>query len=122
MKKILGLAVGLVMTVFTFGQDVTFTDAGDGYNKAETTEFNFEFGESITHDKITEASQYYTDYFTVSVTDQSSGHAVKIELKQDDKISRKVIERLFITLNQREINVNGETISLDDFMSEYIEL
>ncbi|MEX1001451.1 MAG: hypothetical protein WDZ35_04990 [Crocinitomicaceae bacterium] len=123
MKKILGLTLGLLFAAFTYAQSpVTFTDAGDDYQKTETTVFHFTFDESITHEKINENATYYTEYFSVTATDSENGHTVEIALEQDDEMSRRVVMRLFVSLEVDAIIVQGEEIPLREFTKQYIEL
>ncbi|MBK6525658.1 MAG: hypothetical protein IPG07_08940 [Crocinitomicaceae bacterium] len=67
MKKILGLAAGMMLTIATFAQgSVTFLDANATYDKTKVTSFNFEFSPEFTVDQINKAAEFYTSYFTVT--------------------------------------------------------
>ena len=120
MKKIFGLALGLLLTAFTYGQTVTFNDAGANYNKATTTEFNFSLDNTYTNQSISDASTYYTDYFTIVPTATTGGHDINIKLIEDTEINRRIITRFFLTLGAQEITVNGSALTTDDFMQTYI--
>ena len=121
MKKILGLALGLMISAFTFAQSpATFTDAGVDYDKATTTAFHFNLDETISHNDINTNSSYYTDYFTVVATHNGTGHDITITLIQDDEMSRKVIHRFFVSLQVSSINVEGNEVDMDPFMDTYI--
>ncbi len=120
MKKILGLAAGLLMTAFTFGQSsVTYTDAAAGITSA--TEFNFVFSDIHTTDAINAAASYYTSYFDVAVTDAgNAGNNVKISLLEDTAIARRVILRLLVTLEVGTVDMDGVDIDRDDFVLKHI--
>ena len=123
MKKILGLAFGLMLSAMTFAQShVTFNDAADSYDKTATTAFHFTFDSSFNVDDLNTTATYYTDYFTVATTSEESGTAVTITLKQDDEMSRRVITRFMVSSKVMHIGVNGEDLSVDEFMGTYIML
>lgn len=121
MKKILGLAFGLMIGSFVFGQStISFSEDLNTYNKANVSEYHFLFDSSISDQAITDNAQYYTDYFTVTQTGTQSGTNVTITLLQDDEISRKVIQRYFTQFQVPTINVGSNEVDLVDFMSQYI--
>ena len=122
MKKILGLAAGLLLTAMTFAQSgITFNDASDSYDKAATTSFHFEFSADYTAEDIDKAATYYTSYFTVShAANDAGGNTVTIDLVEDNDMSRRVINRFFITLEVEQINVSGTDLTIDEFMATYI--
>ncbi len=122
MKKILGLAAGLFLTAMTFAQSgVTFSDASDSYDKATTTSFNFVFNSDYSVEDIDKAATYYTSYFTVATAaNGADGNTVKIDLVEDNDMSRRVITRFFISLEVEQITVSGTDMTVDEFMSTYI--
>ena len=121
MKKILGLAVGLFLSVFTFAQShVTFDNETTGYDKAATTEFHFTFDATFKVEDLNSNASYYTDYFTVAVNAEGTSFDVTITLVQDDEMSRRVISRYMISNQVAGISANGQDLSVDEFMGEYI--
>lgn len=122
MKKILGLAVGLMMTALTFGQaTATFLDATAGYNKSTATSFNFVFSPAHAESDIKNNATYYESYFKVAVSSAgSAGNNVKITLVEDNEMARRVILRLLVSLDINAVNVNGESYERNDFISKYI--
>jgi hypothetical protein len=123
MKKILGLAFSLMLTAMAFAQSgITFNDAQDGYDKAATTVFHFTFDSSFNTDNLNTTGTYYTDYFTVEATAENNGSNVVITLIQNDEMSRKVIMRYMVTNKVESVEVNGESLTLDEFMGTYIML
>lgn len=122
MKKILGLAAGFLLTIATYAQGVTFTDANESYNKATTQSFHFSFNSSFTMDEINKSGAFYTGYFTVTPVASSTGHDVTITLVEDSEMARRVVQRFFITLSVETISVNGADIAVEEFVSQYIML
>ena len=123
MKKLLGLAFGLLLSVFTFAQShVTFNDARDGYDKATTTVFHFTFDSSFKQEDLKNNAAYYTDYFTVEVSAADGGSSVTITLHENDEMARRVITRYLITNKVEHVGVNGSDLTVDEFMGSYIQL
>lgn len=123
MKKILGLAVGVLLSFATFAQSgVAFSDSHDGYNKATTQSFHFTFPSSISIDQINKSAAFYTAYFTVTPTTAANGTNVEIKLVEDNEMSRRVMTRFFVSLEVQDISVNGNSIVLADFMTTYVML
>ena len=122
MKKILGLALGLMVGAMTFAQSaVTFTEELVSYDKNTATVFHFNSDETITFEALNENMQYYTDYFTVAIVPNNNTHDLTITLVQDDEMSRKVIHRYFASLQVPAINVAGDDVTTADFMLTYIQ-
>lgn len=123
MKKIFGLAVGMLLSVATIAQSgVTFNDAVDGYNKATAHTFHFSFSSNYTLEQVNNAATFYTSYFTVAATAAGDGLSVNITLVEDNEMSRRVVTRFFSYLEVENVTVNGTHIMRDDFVSQYIML
>ena len=123
MKKVLGLVVVLMITVIGFGQSaVKFTDASADYNKSAATSFNFLFGPTIKSEDISTTAAYYESYFTVTIEGVTEGSKVNITLVEDNEMARRVILRLFVGLEVKNISVNGTVLDKNDFMTKYIWL
>lgn len=122
MKKILGLAFGLMIGAFAFSQSpVSFAEDLNNYSKATASEYHFTMDQSITAESITQNAQYYTDYFTVSSSAVAGGgNEVKISIVQDDAIARKVIMRYLVQFDIQAVNVAGSEMPLTEFMDTYI--
>ncbi|UKN01225.1 hypothetical protein K6119_15965 [Paracrocinitomix mangrovi] len=122
MKKILGLAFGLMLGAFTFAQSpVTFTEDMANYDKNTTTVFHFNFDETISESSINDNAGYYTDYFTIDAVADNGQHNVTITLIQDDAMSRKVIHRYLASLQVQTVSVDGTDVPREEFMQTYIE-
>lgn len=123
MKKILGLAAGMMLTIATFAQgSVTFLDANATYDKTKVTSFNFEFSPEFTVDQINKAAEFYTSYFTVTPAASPAGISVTVKLVEDNEMARRVITRFFVTLEVEKILVNGESMMVSDFAAKYLML
>jgi hypothetical protein len=122
MKKILGLVAALMITAFTFAQSTaTFKDATPGYDKMATSKFNFTFGDVLTPEEIMSNAAYYDSYFTVAVTPGGDGvNNVTITLVEDNEMSRRVMLRLLVNLDVKNVSVNGTDMERNDFMIKYI--
>lgn len=117
MKKILGLAAGLLLTAATFAQsDVKFNDANDSYNKATTQTFHFTLDSKYSEADVTKSAEYYTSYFSVAY----AAGAVTITLVEDTEMNRRIIQRFFVTLGVSEVDVNGTNLVLANFVDTYI--
>jgi len=122
MKKFLGLATGLLLTVFTMAHNgVTFDDASAEYDKASTNTFNFTMSDDYSIEDINKTAAYYVDYFSVSTSAvEGGGNNVIFTVNDDNDMARRVITRFFVSLEVKEIDVNGEHIELNQFISDYI--
>jgi len=123
MKKILGLAAGILLTAATFAQtEVKFVDAVNGYDKTTAKTFHFVMESNYTLESINAAAAFYTEYFTVVAAPGTSGTDVAITLVEDNEMARRVISRFFISQEVQNIVVNGTKMPIFDFMSTYIML
>lgn len=122
MKKLAGLFIGLLLGLTSFGQTVEFTDAGPGYDKTATTEFNFDFSEHFSIDDINTTAANYASYFTVATTANASGVSCKVTLVEDTEMSRRVVSRLLISLGLQNVTAEGSSVGMNEFMETYIML
>jgi hypothetical protein len=121
MKKFLGLATGLLLSVFTMAQQgASFNDADSDYDKTATTAFNFTLDANYSLGDINNTASFYPDYFTVAAVAQGDGHIVTITLTEDTEMSRRVISRFFVSLEITEIDVNGTTLEINNFSATYL--
>ncbi len=121
MKKVLGLMVGMFLTLATFANGVvTYSDANTAEKSKSEGVFHFSFDSEFTQDQIDKAAKYYTSYFTVTPTVTTEGFNVAIKLVEDNEMSRRVITRFFVTLDVNAVNVNGTPIKIDDFIAKYV--
>lgn len=121
MKKVLGLLVGLFLTVSTFANGiVTYSDAATAETSKTSGIFNFTFDSSYSIEEINKTANYYTNYFTVSPVKTETAITVKISLADDNEMARRVITRFFVSLEIKTINVNGKDVVLDEFIKSYV--
>jgi hypothetical protein len=121
MKKILGLVLGLFLTVATFANGVvTYSDAATAEKSKTEGAFNFQFDSNFTVEDINKTANYYTSYFTVTPITSENGISVLIKLTDDNEMARRIVTRFFVSLDVREISVSGEVVSIDDFIAKYV--
>jgi len=121
MKKLLGLVFGMFLTITTFANGVvTYSDAATA-DKAKTEGvFNFAFDSNFTVENITKTAKYYESYFTVTPVKTETGINVLIKLIEDNDMARRVITRFFVSLEVKEIVVNGNIVTTDDFIAKFV--
>jgi len=121
MKKVLGLLVGLFLTVSTFANGiVTYSDAKTADISKTSGVFNFTFDANYSIADINKTANYYTNYFTVTPVKTEKEITVTISLVDDSEMARRVVTRFFVSLSIKTINVNGTKVMLDEFIKSYI--
>jgi len=121
MKKLLGLVLGMFLTLTTFANGgVTYSDASTAEKSKTEGVFNFSFDSEFTLDEINKTAKYYTSYFTVTPVKTESGINVTIKLVEDNEMARRVVNRFFVSLEVKEINVNGTKIPTEQFVTKYV--
>ena len=113
--------LGMFLTVATFANGiVTYTDAANAEQAKTEGVFNFSFDASFSVDEINKTANYYESYFSVTPVASPSGITVVIKLVEDNEMSRRVVTRFFVSLEVKEILVDGTAISIDDFIAKYV--
>jgi len=82
-------------------------------------EFLFTMPSGVSKKEIDESAEYYTMYFMVEYIEKS--HQVKIRMKTNDEKSRRVILRFFVSLNIRQIELEGETMELEMYYQNWLK-
>ena len=105
-KKILGLILGMFLTVATFANGVvTYSDVTTAEQSKTEGIFNFAFSSGFAVEDIEKTAKYYENYFTVTPVVSEDGIAVLIKLVEDNEMARRVITRFFVSLEVKEIMV-----------------
>jgi hypothetical protein len=121
MKKLLGLVLGMFLTVSTFANGgVTYNDVSTAEKSKTEGVFNFSFDSGFSIDDINKTAKYYTNYFTVTPVKTENGINVTIKLVEDNEMARRVVNRFFVSLEVKEINVNGTMIPVEKFVTKYV--
>jgi len=120
-KKMLGLTLGLFLTMATYANGiVTYKDATTAKEAKTEGVFNFTFDSEFKIEDINSTAKYYTNYFTVSPVKTEGGMTVTIKLIEDNEMARRVVKRFFVSLEVKEVIVNGESIDIDKFITTYV--
>jgi len=121
MKKLLGLVLGMFLTISTFANGgVTYTDASNAEKSKTDGVFNFSFDSDFSLEDINKTAKYYTNYFTVVPVKTENGINVTIKLVEDNEMARRVVNRFFVSLEVKEINVNGTNVPVEQFVTKYV--
>lgn len=113
MKKILFI-FSLVFSMAVFAQSPTLKSDANLAKKNGT--YLFEMPSDITSKQIKDAANYYTKFFTVT----QNNNEVTIKMVDNTVSNRHVMKRFFISLNQRNITIDGSTKNIDLFFEEHI--
>ena len=120
-KKIFGLLLGMLLTVSTFANGVvTYTDAANAEKSKSEGVFNFSFDSNFTLEQINKSAEYYKNYFVVTPVKSETGINVNIKLTEDNEMSRRVITRFFVSLEVKELMVNGTPLKTEDFIAKFV--
>lgn len=121
MKKIFGFLIVFALATITYGQaHVTFTDAGQGYDKHATTAFHFTVDNTIDHQTLTTYHSAIDNCITVEAVDNGQGHDLTLTLVTDIPKNRATIHRYFVYIGVSLIHAEGTDFSVDDFVGTYI--
>lgn len=120
MKKLITILATVVLSFSLFSQNAKV--AGDEASlKKNVAAGNIEivFPESANAEDIEKSSEYYVDYFTVDYNSET--RLAKITMVDNSSQSRRVINRLLLSNNVRGIDFNGQSYSINDFYSKFLE-
>ena len=111
----------MFLTVTTFANGgVTYSDASTAEKSKTEGVFNFSFDSEFTLEEINKTAKYYTSYFTVTPVKTENGINVTIKLVDDNEMARRVVNRFFVSLEVKEINVNGTKVPTEQFVTKYV--
>lgn len=120
MKKLITILASVILSFGLFSQNAE-VKGDEATFKKNVASGNIEiiFPESTEASDIEKSSEYYVDYFTVDYNAES--RLAKIKMVDNTPQSRRVINRLLLSNNVRTIDFNGESYSINDFYSKYME-
>lgn len=123
MKKLIILfAVFFGINGFVFSQEINQVriDADKIMLKDQMRSGGFEmfFNQRMDKGEITRNAAYYEPYFDV-VYNPASGSA-QISFKNDDQMSRRIVERFLYSNHINEIIIGTETLSVTDFVNQFL--
>jgi hypothetical protein len=120
--KTIGVFLVLFVAVFTgYSQTddkLRATSKSDLKSGKISGEFVFNMPSGVSKNEINESAEYYTMYFLVEYIEKL--HQVKIKMKTNDEKSRHVILRFFVSLNIRQIELEGEMLELELFYQNWL--
>jgi hypothetical protein len=121
MKKISIFLIITLLTISTFANGVvTYNDASTAEKSKTEGVFNFSFDSNFTLEDINKTAKYYTNYFTVTPVKTENGINVTIKIVEDNEMARRVVNRFFVSLEVKEVDVNGTMIPVEKFVTKFI--
>tara|TARA_R100000951_G_scaffold106413_1_gene101014 strand:- start:593 stop:955 length:363 start_codon:yes stop_codon:yes gene_type:complete len=120
MKKLITILASVILSFGLFAQNAE-VKGDEASLKEDVASGNIEiiFPESTKAEDIEKSAEYYVDYFTVDYNAET--RLAKITMVDNTSQSRRVIKRLLLSNNVRTIDFNGESYSINDFHSKYID-
>lgn len=123
MKKLVYTLMFLVgFTTLSFAQEATEIAKTEGATELANSKVDGDYVFVLsgkTEADITAAAAYYKNYFNVTFNEASQ--TVKIEMVENNERGRPVIMRFLVASGVRYANVDGKIISVNDFMSTYLQ-
>ncbi len=122
MKKLFVLSLMIIgLSAASYAQEINqakFTMSGAELSKAlENGEVSFFFNKSIDANEVKKNAAFYPMYFSVNY-DKNTGKAT-LKLTEDD-MAKMVISRFMMSNGVSEVLLDGKTISVQDFMADYL--
>lgn len=123
MKKIHILFLSIIISATVIGQNVEYADISNPNEAKISGVFHFNFDHAFTLDNLTKASDYYTEHFKAEYVKTNDGYSATITILTADQLSRKVLERYFITLGVQKIDIgSGSFLEVRPFLQKFIAL
>lgn len=124
MKKMIAtISFVLGVVALSFAQEATNTamiESAESIEKGKQTgTYVFVMPQETTEEKVNKMATYYVDYFTV--TYDASSREAAIEIVGDVKPSAKVMLRFLSGCGVSYIDVEGNTMTMQDFHQDYLQ-
>jgi hypothetical protein len=116
------LAIFSISTV-TFAQETSvFAVAQSSKDLAASKQsgsYTFTLPVGLSQDQVAKNALYYDVYFTVEYSEKTS--EAKINLIENNEISRRIITRFLLVNGAQSVKVDGKIQSMDVFFTNYLK-
>lgn len=120
MKNLFLLSIIMLTSAVAFGQTAKVDGNRETLKSAvEAGVFEILMPDSVSEEDVEKNKGYYTDYFSVSYN--TANRLATIEMLDNSPKGRRVITRLLLSLGVKEVNVDGENYSLNDFYNKFLQ-
>lgn len=124
MKKIFGVFICMLVMNVAIGQSdeasvASFTSENDVNNVEGVYNFQFDI-EHADKAEIDKKAAYYTEYFSVDLKQTEDLNKLSVSLKEVTKMNKKIMMRLFVSLNLDQVKYNAKTYETRAFFDENI--
>lgn len=113
----------LLLSVFSFSQDkvneAKVVNSKQFQANKEAGEFKFVFPEITKKEEVERNAAFYKEYFSV-IYDEST-HSVTIKMVQNNEKNRQIIKRFFVSMNIKQIEMNGTSMQVDEFYQRQLK-
>lgn len=123
MKKLLLLVV-LVLGGITTSFSQEASEIAKAQSKKEFVQakkvgiFEFVLPSNVTQDQVDRSAKFYEKYFKVKFDNTSK--KIAFNMVNNDVASRNVLIRFFVSTGIRHITMDGETMNVEAFRSNYL--
>ena len=119
MKKLIVLTLVSLASVFSYGQKVA-TATPEALQKGKTSGIIvFTMPADVTAAEIDGVKNYYKQYFSTSMDEKK--HELTITMLNNDENSRRVVNRLMVSLDIRDYKIGTEELGFDAVFDKYLK-
>ena len=120
MKKLLLFTLVCFASVLSFGQK-TANASTESLQKGKTSgTFVFVMPSDVTAAEVDGVKNYYKQYFSATM-DEKKHELVVTLINKDDETSKRVINRLMVSLEVSSFSVGGTELSFDEMFDKYMK-
>ncbi len=119
MKKILLFAAACFLSTAMFAQSTAKISASSLTEGNTSNVYIFELPANISDKDVDAVKDYYLAYFETNFN--VSTHKITLTLTSSEPMNRKVMHRLFSSLDVKTFNVDGTEFDFDDLLEKYLQ-